>query len=77
MPGYMYYEDIKNSFPYTNTIDIVDLKGDVLLDVLEKSASFYNTEKPSGSFLQTSGNHVPNVVPNLLRSVIFLFKNGK
>jgi len=55
--GYIYFEDVKNSFPYTNTIDIVDLRGDVLLDVLEKSASFYNREKPSGSFLQMSGVH--------------------
>ena len=60
--GYIYDEDIKNAFPNTNKIDIVDLRGDVLLEVLEKSASFYNKEKPNGAFLQVSGNQLSNVI---------------
>ena len=52
---FIQYEDIKNSFPYTNKLDIVDLSGSVLMEVLEKSASFYDEKKPSGSFLQMSG----------------------
>eukprot|EP00794_Sanderia_malayensis_P000218 gene222-833_t len=49
------YEDVKNSFPYMNKLDLVELKGSVLLEVLEKSASNYDAKKPSGSFLQVSG----------------------
>ena len=52
------YEDILNAFPYNNKIDIVDLKGAVLHEVLEKSASFYNEKNPSGFFLQVSGKQI-------------------
>eukprot|EP00112_Aurelia_sp_Birch-Aquarium-sp1_P017214 Seg397.28 transcript_id=Seg397.28/GoldUCD/mRNA.D3Y31 product=5'-nucleotidase protein_id=Seg397.28/GoldUCD/D3Y31 len=65
---FIQYEDIKNSFPYENNLDIVDLPGSVLMEVLEKSASFFDEKKPSGSFLQMSGLHVTYDISNAVNN---------
>ena len=49
------YGHILNSFPYKNTVDLVELKGTDLLKVFEQVASMYSKRKPSVSFLQVSG----------------------
>ena len=49
------YGHIANSFPYKNTVDIVDLKGKDLVQVFEQVASLYDESNPSASFLQVSG----------------------
>ena len=49
------YGHIANSFPYKNTVDLVELKGKDLVQVLEQVASMYDEKKPSVSFLQVSG----------------------
>ena len=49
------YGHIANSFPYKNTVDIVELKGKDLVQVFEQVASLYDESKPSASFLQVSG----------------------
>ncbi|KAJ7363701.1 hypothetical protein OS493_009864 [Desmophyllum pertusum] len=49
------YGHIVNSFPYRNTVDMVELKGEDLIQVFEQVASKYDKTKPSMSFLQVSG----------------------
>ena len=49
------YGHIINSFPYKNTVDLVELKGKDLLKVFEQVASMYSKRNPSVSFLQVSG----------------------
>ena len=49
------YSHVLNSFPYKNTVDLVELKGTDLLKVFERVASMYSKRKPSVSFLQVSG----------------------
>lgn len=49
------YGHIANSFPYKNTVDIVELKGKDLMLVFEQVASLYDESNPSASFLQVSG----------------------
>ena len=49
------YGHILNSFPYKNTVDLVELKGKDLLKVFEQVTSMYSKRKPSVSFLQVSG----------------------
>lgn len=46
---------IANSFPYKNTVDIVELTGKDLVQVFEQVASMYDENNPSVSFLQVSG----------------------
>ncbi len=49
---------IANSFPYKNTVDIVELKGEDLIQVFEQVASMYDKTSPSASFLQVSGTSI-------------------
>ena len=49
------YGHIANSFPYKNTVDLVELKGKDIVQVFEQVASMYDEKKPSPSFLQVSG----------------------
>lgn len=49
------YGYIANSFPYKNTVDIVELKGKDLVQVFEQVASKYDESNPDASFLQVSG----------------------
>lgn len=53
------YGHIDNSFPYKNTVDLVELKGEDLVNVFEQVASLYDETKPSASFLQVSGIFTP------------------
>ena len=41
--------------PFDNTIDVMDLQGKYLREVLEVSVSEYNPDDPHGKFLQMSG----------------------
>ncbi len=52
---YIRHENIKSSFPYLSKLDMVEIKGDVLMEALELSASSYVEERPNGANLQVSG----------------------
>ena len=52
------YGYVVNSFPYRNTVDIVELTGKDLTLVFEQVATLYDKNDPSNSFLQVSGNCV-------------------
>ncbi|KAK3749568.1 hypothetical protein QZH41_019711 [Actinostola sp. cb2023] len=52
------YGHMFNSLPYGNTIDLVEMRGVDLKNVLEHSVSAYDTKNPRGSFLQVSGLRV-------------------
>ena len=52
------YSYVVNSFPYRNTVDIVELTGKDLTLVFEQVATLYDKNDPSNSFLQVSGNCV-------------------
>ena len=49
------YGYVVNSFPYRNTVDIVELTGKDLTLVFEQVATLYDKNDPSNSFLQVSG----------------------
>ncbi|XP_074644485.1 5'-nucleotidase-like [Tubulanus polymorphus] len=48
-------EMVRMLVPYANTIDMVELQGKYLQEVLEHSVSKYNYEDPDGRFMQYSG----------------------
>ncbi|RMX39597.1 hypothetical protein pdam_00004020 [Pocillopora damicornis] len=52
------YGYVVNSFPYRNTVDIVELTGEDLTLVFEQVATLYDKNDPSNSFLQVSGLRV-------------------
>lgn len=49
------YGHIYNSFPYKNTVDMVELKGEDLVALFESVVAQYDKDQPKGSFLQVSG----------------------
>ncbi|XP_070569172.1 snake venom 5'-nucleotidase-like [Ptychodera flava] len=51
-------EDVVTVLPFGNTVDIVQLKGEHLLESLEHSVSRYSPLVQAGEFLQISGIHV-------------------
>ncbi len=66
--GRVTYRDIRKAFPFQNTIVVVQLKGEELLEVINRAASL---SRPAGGFLQVSGisfaiekDHVKNVKVN-------------
>ena len=52
--------DILEAFPYGNTVELVQISGLTLLNILEHAVSNYNMDEPSGRFLQYSGIHLSN-----------------
>ncbi len=55
--GSITLHDIYTAMPWSNTIDVVTIRGDTLKSVLEHSVSKYNINDPDpgGRFLQVSG----------------------
>ena len=56
----MTYGHIYNSFPYKNTVDMVELKGEDVIALFESVVAHYDKDRPMGSFLQVSGNNNNN-----------------
>ncbi|XP_071955987.1 snake venom 5'-nucleotidase-like, partial [Antedon mediterranea] len=57
-PGQVTVANIRSTFPYGNTIDVIELKGKHLLQTLEHSVIEHNNQTGSGDFLQVSGIRV-------------------
>ena len=55
--GNISFSDLMGLLPFTNTVDIVKLKGRDLRDTLEFSTSSLGTDK-RGRFLQVSGKDI-------------------
>lgn len=53
--GNITFDDLATSYPYENTVDTFEIRGDHLLEAIEISASNYGTI----NFLQVSGNSLP------------------
>ena len=53
--GEVYGEDLAAVCPFDNVIVILEMKGQVLLDMLENSLSALDTDPPGGRFLHVSG----------------------
>ncbi|XP_067124170.1 snake venom 5'-nucleotidase-like [Centruroides vittatus] len=58
--GNILMRDVMNVLPYLNTLDVVDIYGKYLIEILERSVYDYgnNPEDPPGRFLQVSGVRV-------------------
>ena len=53
--GNITYEDVLQVMPFGNGIDVVELTGKDLIQVLEYSVANYSRELRYGKFLQVSG----------------------
>ena len=52
--------DLLEVFPFENSIDIMELKGSTIRQILEKSAGLLSTEEQNthGGFIQVSGTYI-------------------
>ena len=49
-------EQYPRRLPFGNTADIIEIKGEHILQALEFGVTKWNPTSPSGKFLQVSGN---------------------
>lgn len=59
-------EDVLTVIPFRNTIDIIEIRGNNLIQVFERSVSNYDSEQLDGAFLQVSGKPHFNTIHNLI-----------
>ena len=63
-------QDVIDTFPFRNTIEVVTLKGDIIWQVMEKSVEKFRTNEPHGRFLQVSGKKFGHCLLDLVIFVI-------
>ena len=55
--GSIYTDDMLRILPYKNTVDMMTLQGEYIIEALEHAVSNYNPDRLHGRFLQVSGNY--------------------
>ena len=56
------YGDLLTVLPFGNTADILEIKGEHLLQAFEHGVTKWNPTSPRGAFLQVSGNVIRNIL---------------
>ena len=53
--GNVSMKSVQTAFPFRNTMEIVEISGNAILEMLENSVKDYDKDSPAGRFLQVSG----------------------
>ena len=61
--GSITFADVAQTFPFGNTVDLIELAGKDLIEVFEHSVEDYDTCAKHGKFLQVAGYFRTDLIP--------------